>query len=594
MSRQPAGRREAATRILRPMYDAALGDSVREGRLRLDGTRPVERQMAVVGLVGLFGMLASVALASRWRAGPLLPLNAPSGTTEFVPSALFPVTLLAFAVAWLLCLWGAALASLPLRIAGAVAFLLLTGSLGRPPAVSVGGSLALRWGPTVARVGYLAVPAILLLFTLARRRKGLEAWLRPVALLLIVLAVVAVFGSQLLIYRAQQAQGLPVYGPELLSQLVFQVQNLLIPLVLLSGVAVIEFSYRVAEAAAITAWRLSGIVARVALAALVAVKLWIELLPVEQWVDYVQARPAAVVRVLLSLASFGGVAVLLHGTTRDRPSAEDAKERLVFGSAFLLAAPFLFNLLVVSFFSFLLAQFDVFWLAKVEANWPFTGVVNWGSLVLWTAVLILGVYLVVRSRERPLAREAGIAMVLVGTWVIPQFVLSLLDLRPGFRDAFLDLAVTLLVAGYLLARWRHVSGAIAVRLGALVIFSWLVLTKADFIAGLGSLLRLPSVIVVVVGALFSLAADSAFASGDSKFFPRVSRPLLWVGFLLLSATILNWFQVTHGSDLSSNFTDLGFFLLGIPVAVWFLLRHPFEAPVTPSAEPSATPEPAPE
>jgi hypothetical protein len=82
----------------------------------------------------------------------------------------------------------------------------------------------------------------------------------------------------------------------------------------------------------------------------------------------------------------------------------------------------------------------------------------------------------------------------------------------------------------------------------------------------------------VFGILWTLLSGSAFANGASRAFPRATRPLMWIGYLVLSLAIFNWIEVTHTVDSAPDTLDEGFFRLGIPLAAWLWMRRPFASP----------------
>jgi hypothetical protein len=110
-----------------------------------------------------------------------------------------------------------------------------------------------------------------------------------------------------------------------------------------------------------------------------------------------------------------------------------------------------------------------------------------------------------------------------------------------------------------------------------VLFSWLVMSRGDYISYAGGLVGLPGIVVVVVGVLLTLATGSGFASDDSRRLPRAARPLLWVGYLLLSVVMLHWAQVTHATGQDADALT-GFFYLGLPVAAWLVGRRLLPSP----------------
>jgi len=156
----------------------------------------------------------------------------------------------------------------------------------------------------------------------------------------------------------------------------------------------------------------------------------------------------------------------------------------------------------------------------------------------WVILLGIGLWLVFRGRTGA-RRELGLGLFLMGAWNTPFYVLGVLGVRFQFSNPLLDIVFTLGVALVLVVRWRHIDRFEAVALMVVVVFSWLAFSRGDFITAIANgplgFLNL-SVVAVVFGIVFTLLADSAMASGSSRQFPRDSRPLLYLGFLVLSTT----------------------------------------------------------
>ncbi|HEX9824652.1 MAG TPA: hypothetical protein VGB51_09730 [Actinomycetota bacterium] len=574
---RPAGvSRGWAARVLGPVWRAAVVEPVREGRLRLAGAGPVEQQLARVGLVLLLGLLASVLFADLWRRGDLVFVSDFEGRNVFVPDALLPVTLLAMGVGWFLFLWGSVLASPVVRAAGGLLFLIINGTMGRPLAAAIGDEPALRWGPGVARVAYLAVPTLLLLASI-----GSERWrrvMRPVVFVGLAAALAALFGAQLWIHVGNLRTGILNSVPLFLNGTIDGIARFLLPMVFLAVVALVEFAYDVSEATVAPALRSTARVARLLLVGVLALKLWIILARhLGDWGTYLRDRPVASLRVVLTLGALVGLAMLarrFHTGVRDEQEFERVKERVLFGGILVLAIPALSILLMFQLAQTILSQTE--WTPAyrfiISAASRTESLFEYSRAVLWGLTTVVGAVLWLRRGARPWQRELGLAMLVIGGWNIPNVIFAFLNLRPGFGYAFLDLVVTLGVAVLSLVAWRRLRTGSALALTALALFSWLAVTQGDFIGILGGFLGFPAVVVVVFGVLFALLADSALASGDGKLVPRGSRLLLWVGYLTLSATILNWLQVSHGEDLSAAVTDAGFFGLALPFAVWLVIR----------------------
>src|SRR5207244_1421598 len=103
--------------------------------------------------------------------------------------------------------------------------------------------------------------------------------------------------------------------------------------------------------------------------------------------------------------------------------------------------------------------------------------------------------------------------------------------------------------------------------------------RGDFFSALFSgplsFLGVTSAAVVVFGIVYTLLADSAVASGTGRWFPRDSRLLLYLGYLVLSVTLLAWLSIIHPvSDIQAAVSANGFSDIGIPLAAWLVIRRP--------------------
>ena len=201
-----------------------------------------------------------------------------------------------------------------------------------------------------------------------------------------------------------------------------------------------------------------------------------------------------------------------------------------------------------------------------------------GYLVIWLFLFAAGLVLYLRNDALSRRRELGAALILLGAWGIPNTLAQ--RFFDHFRPAFADLLLTVAVAGYVAVRWQRVDGPLATRLVALLVFTWLVAGRGDPLERLGSLLTLPEVVVIVFGVVFTLLSDSSFASATSTNFPRDSRPLLWIGFLIFSASVSNFIAATHGRDITRLSETVGFHYLAIPLAAWLVIRRRFAPAAT--------------
>ena len=577
----PASRvREA----FRPVGRAVFSEPFEQGRLRLDGTPPIERQLAVIALVTLVGLMVVLLFGGVFRHATLFRLADTGGRWAFVPLPILPLTLVALFAGWLALLWGAMRGRLVVALAGAVAFLIMNGTLGRLGA-EPGDSLAARWAPVLGRVGYLTAFGVVVAYGLVNLRPAWGRRARPVALVLLAAALAALFGSLLWQSLHDFSRGLPAQGTLVLDGAVEDLATALFPVVLLSAAVLVDFSYNLATAVTSPALELRALTVKVAVAALILAKLWIQLgSHLDQWRQFLRVSPSGLLWVVVSVAAFGAVAFLWRRSLRRRPvseaTEEAVKERIIYAG---ILAEVLVAFVVTTLAS---AASSAFAQTNSRAVLHFLDdlfrFTNRHSVLArtipWIVLLLAGLALAARGRTHS-RRELGLGLLLLGAWNTPFYALAYVGIRFQYSSPLLDIVLTVAVAAALLARWRHIDRFEAVALGVVVVFSWLVFQRGDFFAALVngplSFLGVTSAAVVVFGIVYTLLADSAVASGDGRWFPRDSRLLLYLGYLALSVTLLVWISITHPvSDIQSQVSANGFSDIGIPLAAWLVIRRP--------------------
>lgn len=564
----------------RPVWEKAFRDPVLESHIQLRGMTFVERHLARFGLVTLALLLTSTLFSEVWRRGELLPLGE-DDLLAFLPTSLLPVTLVTFLVAWALILWGALTASPLIRAAIALTFLLTNAFLTAPTSIEIGDHAALRWGHDVVRAGYYIPAAVLVLSIAFVRLPRVSRWLLPVFRLAVLAGASMFFLGHLWIHLAYVDEGFTSAVPFLVNGSIQETSGLLRPLFYVTAVLVIDFSLDVTEGVAVAARDASRRVARLLLVALLAVKIWVEVVHQrDDWVSYVQNRPMAVVHTFLMMLVLA-VAVRLVARFRMTHEFERANERLLYGGAFVWSLIIIGNVVVSSIGIFLVTELGFDELPGFVLGYPVDGFLNYGQPIMAGIALIVGIWMVSTGTEngetrKPLRREVGSGLVVIGAWSLPEVILNAAELNPGFSPKLVDVTVTLGVAVVLAVRWRRITASEAVALTAITVFTWLAMSGGDWLTFLGALLGLPAILIVVFGIAYSLAGDSAFTRVSSKRLPQGSRALMFLGYLILSSTILHWNEVTHSADLSSQLNYAGFFYLGIPWAAWLLGRRLFE------------------
>lgn len=568
---KPGGRAAAwVLGVLRPIWVTAFRDPVIEGRLRLEGLPRAARIAGMLGVIGLVGLLASVVFSDFWRAGELLHLDTDEGKAIFLPAAILPVTLIAFALAWVVTLWGAFYGAPVVRVAAAVLFILVNASLGTALAIDTGDSWILEHGPTIVRVVYFVVPGLVLVHALMGIRPALADKVRPFFILLASLGVLVFFGGHLLVHIAFVDVGFSATAPTQLSGAILEIDRLLTPLLLVAGVLVIDFGLDVAEGAAI-ATRSAVRHLRWLLVGLIVVRLWVQLFShLDEWATYIRERPDAIAWTLVCCAAL--VLSIMFVRRIPDETSDNTRERLMYGGGFVLAAPTLVVMLILAFGFMTVEQFDWPEGFSLIRSLPTDDILIYGRVTVAAVGVLVGLWLL-RSATTSGRREAGAGILMISAWSVVPFAAALFEVHLSVRFELLDVLVTFAVITVLALRWKRLTSLETIGLIAILIFSWLTLTRGDWLAIAGGAVGLPEVFIVVVGVALSVLQDSAFSVRSSKRLPRVTRALIWIGYLVLSVAILNWLSATHEPGHGEVDADMGYFYLGIPLAAWLIARR---------------------
>lgn len=573
-----------ARTTLGPLWVTTFRDPVRTGRLRLDGLSGPERLLARSGLVTMVLLLGSLLFGDLWRRGDLLPLTILDDPL-FVPDGLVPVTLVAFFLALALIVWGALDASPGVRVVVAAVYLTTVSLLGVPTVFEVSDSWWLAHGDLLLRIGFwtpcgaLVLSAVLSLLParVTARLGWTTAVLRALSLLGFAAMTVAHLGMDLAFSEA----GFRGNVQSLIHSGFTGINGVLIPLVFITAVAIVDFATDVSTSLAepvrsaparLLTWL------KVALLAVILVKLWVAVVRhADYWSTVLAHQPVAVLRTLVMLALMAGVAAYIRRTTPVGPDAavDEVKERLTLTGAFVLSAAVLGALLVLGMAELVLTVTEDGWAIEYAQKYPVDMLSDAIPIVASVLCLGFGTWLLRTGSARlgpHHSRELGSGLLILGAWNLPAWIEASTELSWGFSYPTIDVGVTVAALAWLLLRWRRVgTGEVSLVL-AVVVFSWLVISRGDYLSFIGGLLGLPAVVVVVFGVLYTLLSGSGFTTESSARLPRESRTLMFVGYLLLSVTILNWLEVIHDPQ-SPLFATSAFYFLGLPLAIWLLVRR---------------------
>ena len=580
--------------LLGPLWVRTFRDPVREGHLRLDRLSRAEGQLARFGLVLLGLLLVSLLFSDLWRTGVLLQLNGTRNELSFLPRAVLPVTLLGLLLSWALLCWGALDAGPLVRVVVAL-LALATGALFTVTSTGLGsGAWVFDHGATLIRIGLFGTTGLLVLSAVLhpvlRGRPRLAGVTTGVLRVALLVALLLQYGTLQWANVESERQGLPLLVPGLMDGSIDQINGYLLPLVYVAAVAVIDFALDVSSSLTEPARVLRRRWLLVVLVALLAVKVVVQVaLEWDQWRATLTYQPVAFWRTVVCLVVLGTVVALV---TRF-PASEDhqlAKERAMYGGSLALAAPTMLSVLGVGVALFMVGQLHTDLGSEVNDAVPYTWLGGEGLAIGGGLAVLAGLVLMRRSAGG-FGDELGSALVVVGAWFLMIFVPSSLGLELGFDYPTVDLVVTVGVLLVLLLRWRSLTPAALVSLATLLVFSWLVMSRGDYLSFIGGLAGLPAIVVVVFGVVLTLASGSSFASESSRRLAAEARPLLFVGYLLLSVVILHWLEVTHEQGQDDN-SLIGFYAIGIPMAAWLAGRRiARREPEADAAAPAPEPEP---
>jgi hypothetical protein len=563
--------RTAGEVALGPLWRTTFRDPVREGRLRFRGLALVERHVARMTLAAVAVLLASAVLATTWRRGHLFPLSA-GGATLFVPSGIVGVTLVGFLLAWVALTWGGLRGSAPVRLGLAAAYLLINSTFSIEAFFDIdSGRWILVHSRLVLELGFWTPSAVLGVAAVTTRWPRLDRWIVRAGRLLCGAAVTALFGGMIWAHAVLLDVGRDSAVPSLVSGALQDLGLLVAPLVVVSAVAVVDFALDVSTSLAAPAERLRARWVLVAVLGVALVKLWDQVVrQADYWRATLTHQPQAVARTALCMLV---LAVVAYVVTRFRHSDDslEAKEDLTFGGALVLTSPFTIQALLLTA-GILVATHTshdeaLSWSSHFPANW----LNNWGLLIISVLAVAAGVVLMRRS-EGGMGDEIGSGLIVVGAWDAMALALSNSGLSLGFSYPTVDVVVTLAVLVVLLARWRRVDAPTLVVALTVLVFSWLVTSQGDYISFIGGLVGLSAVVVVVFGIVWTLLSGSSFTASSSGWMPQPARPLLFLGYILLSVAILTWDETTHASTQHSDSVS-AYYFMAIPLGAWLLGRR---------------------
>ena len=554
-----------SSRALRDFIWADL----REGMLDLRALPQNSRRLARAGLVVLGIVIVALLFNDFWRANS--PLIALTGGRIFrgqlVPLGLLPMTLFLLVIAWSFLLTGALHSHWALRVVFLVLYELNAIGWLNSVFASSGDKLAI-W------LGGGATAGVALVFAVRWRARA-----RPVLEFAIIFALVSVI---FLLAQRRELQTQQMFGiPTGLAKISFNVQflgGLITPLLLLIGMNIADFTRRASHwTGDILTARAPRLLALLTLGLLLA---WRWFFTISETLEHGQ-KVSAQEQLYGLLGAFGEIAVVgfvwwltarLHPTAPDEETMASEVEPwtrplVLTYTAVQLVTFFLVALLMAVavgrwFEPVQLTLFGVVDQMTNKVTGPWHLLFSVGSLVLsgWLA----------RKGRRGLALYLGILGALHLWWTATTRG-NVLGLLNGVTDEAVELwwmaMFTAVAAG-----WTARNELTAPRVTRLVVLL-LILTlmrQRDFIENpFSPFFGFAGIFFIAFSLVWDISTSGSWTNADSPNLPRVNRVFLYLGSILLTATVVNWSVTIHDLDTVEKFTGgaalIGFDRFGKPL-----------------------------
>ena len=538
------------------IVDEFLLGAVRAGRIRLAGRTPAVQTALIVTGVILVVAFVSFASGDLFRTGQdllVLP-GGRSGRGTLIPAWLIPATFFLITVSMALLLAGSLHAALPMRITALIVGVLIPTAFMANAYAAREVSGATLWPGWVALA---AIPAVFALRWRARERPGAEL----VVLLLLLTVTFGVAATAVTLADEVTGDG---FALRQLALLVIQLTAIAYPLVFVAGLDVLAFGLDASS------WSLRFVDRRIGqvavLVGVVSLGLWRARDTVDRIAGDVRASGAydtfmPILGAAILVAVIGAwwwVIRRLAGWGAGTRPGEDAVDHSSTRVRLWLAAAFsLITLVRVP----VLLTVQVL----VQMDWAGIGLLTFmldvadflgDDDVITTYRILLGTVLVgVGVLE---ARRGRItAALLIGTIGLTNLVGELYVTGP-LDDLFwaapepvdtVWLAVFLGFTVWWMARGRFTEVRCERILFVLVLGA--LVAQFDFVTDpFGPLIGFTGVGFVVFGLVWGFLTGGGVANVSTPGFPRSSRAYLYLGYSLLSISLLHWSAVTH--DLTAQ------------------------------------------
>ncbi len=542
-----------------------IWDELRGGMLNLHGLRRPMRVLVVFGFALLLAMLVAMVFNDFLR-GRYDLFVLPGGTTgrgSLIPSPLLSVTLFVLAVGW----------------AFVLASVLETPLLARIGLLAVYVSFASVWegfgfgnrNDDLVAVGWVGVIAVVALFAIRIKIPP-----RPVVDFCLLLAFVTLtfVAGQYRLFEFDRSNG-GAFGLFQATQSVELLSTFVLPLMFLIGLDIAAFALNIGEFAThFVEDRFSERVLPLIAASTAGLAILQTFFALRDTFDQGDAwKPLA--GALLVPLTFAVLWALVH--TRPRVVGAEDEEFIDAARSWgppivvLIFLPFIIQTLLLLSLNFVNAtkitqNLEIIQHWEDASTWVFDRQDLWTD-ILGPAFLAVGILLAVRGRRSPGLFVGGVGI--LAMWLQLTDPTGWLHSLFASRSQVTAMWVLALVATG--ARWavQHTLSRHRIR-GLFLAFGLaLLLGQQGFLEDPLGVLGFLGIALIALGFVADAAAYGDWANHDSPRLPRISRVLLYVGYVLFAVALVNWSLVTH--DLASvqlytgNGALAGFAALGQPL-----------------------------
>jgi hypothetical protein len=524
---------------------------IRAGLIDLRGLSHATRALIWFGLLLVMLMVGALLFNDVWRASfPLIAqVNGIPGRGALLPMALLPLSLFMLSIAWAFLLTGALHAHWLARVSIVVFYMLVTGIrvLTLVSSQLVNGNFGdLSMWACVAAL--LAVPTF---FILRRRRPA-----HPIVDFTILLTLVSLIYivSQSTGVASWHAFGIPVTLAEIEADI--QLPGLVImPLLLFFGVDVANFTRRAAGwVVDIVTLRMAKGALWVILIAVFALRWWALAKETAQRLS-TAALPEGLPAYLGALGVPVIVGLCLLISQRIDGADTAVTPEAVDGAVESMALP----LIALYYVSSVLVT-----LISGQA------VVDIGGLLISFGSLVAAIFFWRRGKH-----AGALYLAVFGALSIwreltkPGAPLGMLGVSTGNTELvdFWWMATLTAIALLWLAR-RQLTPERGARLLLLILITALLRQTSFIESPFSPFLAFAGIGFIAFGIVWDVATKGFWTNRSTPGLPRISRLFLYLGYMLLTVTMINWALTSHNleslAQFTGNVTDAGFGRFGKP------------------------------